>query len=121
MTPAQLTTLNTLRVLTIGGVSPTVRELARELGKSDDAVTDSLKHLRSLGLVTWEHGKARTLTVIADAVSPAVLNALSDAALDQVLAHVCGIRASRKGGFPTAEILRKIADGLLAAPKRSAA
>jgi repressor LexA len=48
------------------GYSPTVRELAAELGlRSPAPLHRYLERLRDEGKVSWETGKARTLRVVA--------------------------------------------------------
>lgn len=95
MTPVQADTLAALKRLTVGGVPPTTRELAKAVGRCDDRVYKTLKALRSQGVLVWEARKPRTLTVIADGVSPVALNALSDMALRQVIANASDILGRR--------------------------
>lgn len=48
------------------GVSPTIRELADDLGfKSPAPILRYLERLREEGKVSWVRGKARTLRVVA--------------------------------------------------------
>lgn len=57
-----------------------------------------------------------TTTQPTDAVSPAALNALSDEALRQVIAHASGILAHRAGEYPVACTLDNVRGALLRAP-----
>jgi SOS-response transcriptional repressor LexA len=52
--------------LEAAGMSPTIRELAEELGfKSPAPILRYLERLREEGKVSWVRGKARTLRVVA--------------------------------------------------------
>lgn len=65
MTPAQAKVIATISRLTVDGVSPSYRDLAKALDiRSLQAIHAMLHRLRALGLVDFEDGRRRTLRVI---------------------------------------------------------
>lgn len=54
-------TLDALDALVARGYTPSLRELAGELGLSLAATQNRLRRLRDEGLVTWEPSRFRTL------------------------------------------------------------
>lgn len=65
MTPAQAHVLATITRLTVDGVSPSYRDLAKALDiHSLQAIHAMLHRLRALGLVDFEDGRKRTLRVV---------------------------------------------------------
>lgn len=104
LTPRMVQCLDAIRELTLDGVPPTVRELANHLGiASSSQVQELLCALRDRRVIGWTPRRARSLYIIEDQVSPAVLNALSDEALRRAAAHIAGILASRGGGVSSSE------------------
>ena len=48
------------------GYSPTIREIAAELGLSTGAIHSHLELLRDMALISWTPGKARTIVLPED-------------------------------------------------------
>ena len=114
LTSRQADILAAIRDLTFDGVPPTVREIAEHVGiTSRGGVHDLLSRLKGRGVITWEPHKPRSIQIIEDAVSPVVLNKLSDDCLRRAAAHIAGILAARGGAYAVASAYRNIADQLL--------
>lgn len=65
LSPSQHKIIEAIRVHTDAHHhAPTTRELADVLGIAPSAVHGTLVRLRTMGLVTWSEGQARTLRVL---------------------------------------------------------
>lgn len=85
LTAAQARCLEAIRRLTVNGVPPSLEELRLDLGLATvSGVHRFLRLLRERGVVDWSPMRARTLHIVADAVSEAALDRLSDAELKNV-------------------------------------
>jgi len=96
MTPKQAQTLDAVRAhRDRTGIAPTRLELGKALGRSESAVHDSLIALKRQGVLAWDPGRPRTLVVIADAISPSTIRALTDDALALAAAEIASEQARR--------------------------
>jgi SOS-response transcriptional repressor LexA len=118
LTNRQADCLQAIRVLTVDGVPPSLDELAEAMDfESKSSVQRVLVKLRERGKVDWKPRQARSLVIIEDQVSPAVLDGLSDEALRGVIAIASGLLAQREGGPAAQAVLNRIAQRLPGAPR----
>jgi DNA-binding MarR family transcriptional regulator len=120
MTPAQARVLQSIRDLTIDEVSPTITDIAADTGMARSNVHGCICALTEQGRIIRQPLRSRSIVVVEDQVSPAVLERLSDEALRRTIAVASGLLAQRASGGAAQQVLDRIADRLPGAPRRSA-
>lgn len=114
LTPRMRDALDAIEDLTIDGVPPTYRELQGVLHVGATDIVRLLARLKERGFIDYKPHTARTLRILPQSLSPALLGGLSDEALRGGAAMIAGLLAHREGGnaTETAAMFRRIADSL---------
>lgn len=101
MTPRMKEALDAIRRLTVDGVSPTYRQLKEELGLTGLSAVHRVVHqLRREGLVHFDDGHARSLSVINAVPSTSQMLTWTDAEIERAtksLLKISAARAAAKG------------------------
>lgn len=97
MTPQAADTLAAIRRLSHDGVGPTITELQAALGRSGRGTLHTrLRVMRADGLIAWEPRRPRSIVILADQISDAVLTKLSTKALKDLAHRVYEALADRE-------------------------
>jgi biotin operon repressor len=95
VTPKEQQTLDALRRLTVGAVSPSLDVIASEIGSSKSHVHKHLASLKAKGVVDWKPRSWRSITIVREGPTREQMARWSSAELSRVRAEAYAILDER--------------------------
>jgi len=87
--------LGAIRLLTVGTVSPSIRQIAKHIGSSTSPVYNALEQMRDDGMIAWTPGRACSFVILREGPPREQMAAWSDAEIRRVALELHEISRER--------------------------